>query len=198
MSPAVFLDRDGVLIDDLDLICRVDHVRILAGVPGALGKLKMAGFKLVVVTNQPVIARGMATEEHIRSLNEHVQRLLMDAGGPKLDGWYVCPHHPEATLTAYRVACECRKPQPGLLLQGARELSLDLKRSFMIGDRLTDIIAGAKAGTRTILVKTGKHLAPLIKSSTPIDSSIEPDHVSEDLNEAAEWILMQQCDREIH
>src|SRR5437763_8861391 len=117
MNPAVFLDRDGVLIEDVDLLCRTDQVRILAGVPAALQKLKSGGFRLIVITNQPVIARGMATEAEVRSISQHLESLLIEAGGPRIDGWFVCPHHPNATLPTYRVICECRKPQPGLLLQ---------------------------------------------------------------------------------
>ena len=188
-SAAVFLDRDGVLIEDIDLLTRVDQLRVLPGVPQALKMLAEAGFQLVVASNQPVVARGLVTEVEVQAVHEHLEKLLIQAGASPFAGWYFCPHHPNATLPAYRQACDCRKPKPGLLLRAARELGLDLSASFMVGDRITDIIAGARAGCRTVLVQTGKHLEPPITTSEPLDKSIEPDYTCADLRAAAQWIL---------
>jgi D-glycero-D-manno-heptose 1,7-bisphosphate phosphatase len=188
MSAAVFLDRDGVLVRDVDLLCHKDDVCVLEGVPQALDQLHRAGFRLVVVSNQTVVARGLASEAEVRALHRHLQDLLEQGGGPRLDGWYFCPHHPKATLIQYREVCECRKPSPGLINQAARGLGLDLRASFMVGDRITDIIAGARAGTRTVLVQTGKHLDPPIEMSEPLEAAIQPDHTCMDLCEAAQWI----------
>src|ERR1041385_3505620 len=116
MRRAVFLDRDGVLIEDVNLLTRREQIRILPGVPEALERLKQSGFSLIVVSNQTVVARGLASEDEVRESNDSLQKLLIQTGGPSLDGWYFCPHHPNATLTAYRQICDCRKPRPGLFL----------------------------------------------------------------------------------
>ncbi len=189
MSAAVFLDRDGVLIADNNLLTDAGDIRVLADVPQALSRLKKASFQLVVVSNQAVVARGLVTEQEVDAINAEMERLLEQADGPRLDGFYFCPHHPNATLPAYRADCECRKPRPGLLLRAAREHNLDLGKSFMVGDRITDIIAGARAGCRTVLVQTGQHQAPPIETVEPLDETVQPDHVCADLETAAEWIL---------
>ena len=184
MRGAVFLDRDGVVMEDVHLLTSPDDLRILKGVPQALSSLR-AG----IVTNQAVIARGQATEQEVRDVQARLAELLVRAGGPPLDGFYFCPHHPQATLTRYRVVCDCRKPRPGLLLRAAQERQLDLRASFMVGDRVTDIIAGARAGCRTVLVQTGRHAEPPIETGEPIEDSVKPDYVCPDLQAAAEWIL---------
>jgi len=189
MSAAIFLDRDGVLIEDVHLLISPRDIRILEGVPQALRSLKEAGFQLIVISNQTVVARGLVTEQEVCAINAEMERLLEQGGGPPLDGFYFCPHHPNATLPAYRIACECRKPRPGLLLRAARQHNLNLGASFMVGDRITDIVAGARAGCRTVLVQTGKHEAPPIETVEPLDESVQPDHVCADLKAASEWIL---------
>jgi len=189
MNVAICLDRDGVLIKDVHLLASPGDIQILEGVPQALRNLKEAGFKLIVVSNQTVVARGLITEREVYVVNAEMERLLEQVGGPHLDGFYFCPHHPNATLSEYRVDCDCRKPRPGLLLRAARELDLNLGDSFMIGDRITDIIAGARAGCRTMLVQTGKHEEPPIEMVEPLDDSVQPDHTCANLSEAARWIL---------
>ena len=188
-SQAVFLDRDGVLVEDVEQLTNASQIRILPGVPRALTLLRESGFRLVVVSNQAVVARGVATEQQVRELQSVVERMIEREGGPKLDGFYFCPHHPKATLAAYRADCECRKPQPGMLVRASKELGLDLPSSFMLGDRITDIIAGARVGCRTVLVQTGQHLAPPIETSQPLDLSIQPGFVCADLPAAAQWIM---------
>lgn len=185
----IFLDRDGVLIEDRGLLVDPAKIRVLDGVPRALQNLHDAGFLLVVVTNQAVVARGLVTPSQMQDIHVAMQRLLQHAGGPPLDAIYSCPHHPEATLPEYRTACQCRKPRPGLLLRAAEELHLDLKASFMVGDRITDIIAAVAAGCRTILVQTGQHTAPPIVTVDPLDDTCRPDYTCPDLAAAAEWIL---------
>ena len=187
MHHAVFLDRDGVLIENVHLLTQPKDIHIMTGVPQALKMLRAIGFQLIVVSNQTVISRGLATEEEVRALNEEIQRLVEQAGGPRIDAFYFCPHHPRATVPAYRVDCACRKPRPGLILCAAREHELDLRGSFVVGDRITDIIAGALAGCRTVLVQTGAHLAPPIETNEPLDLSILPDRTSANLVEAAQW-----------
>jgi D-glycero-D-manno-heptose 1,7-bisphosphate phosphatase len=189
MNRAVFLDRDGVLVEDVDVVTHGDDLRLLPGVPMALNRLRDHGFKLVVVTNQPIVARGLVTERDVATIHEFLASLIRDAGGPLLECFYFCPHHPKATLPAYRQDCDCRKPRAGLLRRAAIELGIDLSASYLVGDRITDVIAGASVGCRTVLVQTGKHLAPPITTSEPIDPNIEPDHRCDDLATAVDWIL---------
>jgi D-glycero-D-manno-heptose 1,7-bisphosphate phosphatase len=189
MSRAVFLDRDGVLIEDVPLMTDCQDIKVIAGVAQALCRLSTTGFKLIVVTNQAIVARGLMQESEVRAMNGRIAQLLVEDGTPEIAGFYFCPHHPNASIQAYRVKCSCRKPEPGLLLRAASDHDVDLKASFLIGDRQTDIVAGAKAGCRTVLVQTGAHEAPLIETAVPIDTRIAPDHVCRDLREAAEWIV---------
>lgn len=191
MKRAVFLDRDGVLVEDTGLIVKPEQLKLLPGTAEALHQLHRASFKLIVVSNQAVVARGLISESEVAVINARLESLLRGAGGPPLDGWHFCPHHPNATLPAYRVDCECRKPRPGLLLRAARELTLDLPASFLVGDRLTDVMAGQRVGCRTVLVQTGMHLAPPIETTEPVEMNIQPDHTCGSLAAAAAWILEQ-------
>jgi D-glycero-D-manno-heptose 1,7-bisphosphate phosphatase len=191
MKPAVFLDRDGVLIEDVNLVTRAEQMRLLPGVPEAMRALRSAGFLLVVVTNQPVVARGLATESEVRALHLVLEEQLAKAGGPRPDAVYFCPHHPRAERVEYRLLCECRKPRPGMLLEAARHHRIDLRASFIVGDRITDIAAGFRAGCRTVLVETGKHLEQPITLAEPLEPGLKPDATLADLAAAARWILEQ-------
>ena len=184
-----FLDRDGVLVEDIDWLSHPDQIRIFPGVPEALVRLVQAGFQLIVVTNQPIVARGLITEEQLQTIHLALAEKLAAAGAPLLTHIYYCPHHPKATLPAYRLDCLCRKPKPGLLLRAATDLGLDPAAGFMVGDRMSDIAAGAAAGCRTILVQTGKHLEAPIQTSTPVDPLLKPDWTCADLPAAVQWII---------
>ena len=181
-----------MLIEDVGGLSIASEIRLLPGVSHALSLLHQAGFRLVVVSNQTVVARGLASEQQVRELQARVGQMIEQNGGPGLNAFYVCPHHPNATLAAYRVECECRKPEPGLLLRASRELGLEMSSSFAVGDRITDIIAGSRAGCRTVLVQTGEHLAPPIETTKPLDLSIKPDYTCPDLPAAAQWILQNK------
>lgn len=182
----IFLDRDGVLVKDAEL--SLEDFEIMPGVFEGLKNLKRAGFKFFVVTNQTVIARGWLSEIEVESRHTQLAEIIERESGVLLESFYVCPHHPNATLEKYRVKCQCRKPLPGMLLQAAREHAIELPRSYMIGDRISDIIAGSRAGCTTLLLKTGMHhQAPII--SADMDLSITPDHECENLLEASELIL---------
>ncbi len=184
---AVFLDRDGVIVKDADLLTRVEQIEVLPGAAAAIRKLNERGWPAVVVTNQPVVARGLVTEAEVRALQGEIERRLRSEGA-RLDGFYFCPHHPRATLAAYRLACLCRKPRPGMLLEAARALELDLGASVMVGDRPTDLAAGRRAGCRvTVLIGDG---APTIESPDP-PSAVEatPDHRAADLAAAVSWLF---------
>jgi D-glycero-D-manno-heptose 1,7-bisphosphate phosphatase len=155
LRPAVFLDRDGTLIEEVGHLGRPGGVVMLPGVPGALRRLADGGYALVVVSNQGGVARGLFTEDDVRAVNARVAELLRDAGAPPIDGWYWCPHHPE-----FSGACDCRKPNPGMLQQAAQELGLDLRSSWMVGDHPGDAGAARAAGARAIMVRTGHGLLP--------------------------------------
>lgn len=189
MNNAIFLDRDGVLIDDIHLLTNVYDIQIRDGVPQALKSLRDGGFQLIVVSNQTVVSRGLATEQDVHSMNAAIDQLLEQSGAPRIECYFFCPHHPNATLPGYRINCNCRKPRPGLLFRAAQEYQINLSESYMVGDRITDIIAGASAGCSTILVQTGKHQAPSIETVEPLDELVQPDYTCADLLEAAKWIM---------
>jgi D-glycero-D-manno-heptose 1,7-bisphosphate phosphatase len=189
---AVFLDRDGVLIPDGGALLDPADVRLLEGVALALASLKSAGFLLVLVTNQAVVARGWLSEPRLAEIHAELNRQLEAAGGPALDAIYFCPHHPHADIPAYRVECDCRKPRPGMLTAAAREHGLNLPACVMIGDRITDALAGASAGCRTVLIEGPQSTAPLIVTADPVDLSFKPDHTCSSLADAVRWILEPQ------
>lgn len=186
---AVFLDRDGVIVPDEHLFKSPEEVRLFPYVPEAFAELGAAGLPIVVVTNQAVVARGLASEQAVEDVHKKIQQLLATAGGGTVERFYFCPHHPSATLTKYRVRCDCRKPKPGMLHRAADELGIDLPSSWMVGDRLTDIMAGHRAGCRTVLVETGMHSAPTIELGPGDAISIAPDYRDPDLRRAVHTIL---------
>ena len=143
---AIFLDRDGTLNRDTGYVHRKEDWQWLPGVPEALKRLRAVGYALVVVSNQSGIARGMFDHDALKQLEEWVNADLA-ARHAAIDAWYYCPHLPEITGP-----CQCRKPEPGLVLQAARDLNLDLANSWMIGDRVRDVRAGLAAGCRSILL----------------------------------------------
>ncbi len=151
---AVFLDRDGTLIEEVGYLDRIDRLRLFPETVDALRLLQRAGFRLIIATNQSGIAQGLFTETFVRDLHTHLTELLA-RGGVRLDAVYYCPHHPTGKLADYRQACDCRKPGPGLLHQAARDFDLDLTRSYMIGDRWRDLMAGLAVGNAAVLVRTG-------------------------------------------
>ena len=151
---AVFLDRDGTINVEKDYLYKVEDFEFISGVPEAIKKLKDAGFQVIVVSNQSGIARGYFDESDVEKLHQYIQTELATYG-TSIDAFYFCPHHPDKGLGAYKVQCECRKGNPGMLLHAAREHDIDMKRSFMVGDKLADIEAGHRAGCQSLLVLTG-------------------------------------------
>ena len=150
MYPTIFLDRDGVIIENRESYVRSwKDVKIYPQALSALVQANSAPYKIVIITNQSAIGRGIISLQTATKINTHLVEIIEEAGG-RIDGVFMCPHNPQAN-------CECRKPKPGLLLQAAQQLSLDLSRSIMIGDALSDLIAGQAAGVlRSILVRTGR------------------------------------------
>jgi D-glycero-D-manno-heptose 1,7-bisphosphate phosphatase len=163
---AAFLDRDGVINADRAYLYRPEDFEILPGVLPALRLLRDQGHALVVVTNQSGIARGLYAEADYERLRDHM-RGLFASQGIAIDGIYHCPHHPEAAIERYRLACDCRKPAPGLLRQAAADLGLDLPASLLVGDKPTDIEAGRAAGVgRCYLVGPAASDAPAVADAT--------------------------------
>ncbi|NDJ58811.1 D-glycero-beta-D-manno-heptose 1,7-bisphosphate 7-phosphatase [Enterobacteriaceae bacterium 4M9] len=154
--PAIFLDRDGTINVDHGYVHEIDQFEFIDGVIDALRELKAMGYALVLVTNQSGIARGIFSEAQFEQLTEWMDWSLADRG-VDLDGIYYCPHHPEAKLDDYRQQCDCRKPQPGMLMSARDFLNIDMAASYMVGDKLEDMQAAAAAGVGTkVLVRTGK------------------------------------------
>ena len=153
-KPAVFLDRDGTINVDKHYLHKIEDFEFLPGALEAIKSLKNAGYLIIVVSNQSGIARGYFDEAAVDRLHEHIQQELKRYG-TAIDAFYYCPHHPDKGRGEYKVACDCRKGAAGMLLQAAEEHNIDLGNSFMVGDKLADIEAGAKAGCTSILVLTG-------------------------------------------
>lgn len=185
--PAFFFDRDGVLVEDLGAAVHSGPLELLPGALEAIRLARAAGRLVFVVTNQTVVARGVATEEDVRSVHADLG-LRLAREGATVDAFYFCPHHPSATLAAYRTTCDCRKPRPGMLLEAAREWDIDLAASVMVGDRLSDVAAGKRAGCRAGLVMTGCHDAPPIESPDAF-TAVEPDFVAQDVLSAVRHAL---------
>jgi len=150
-NKAIFLDRDDTLIEDPGYLSDPGQVKLLGGVPKALTQLKDMGYKLVVVTNQSAVARGIITEKVLRKIHDRLERLLAEKDA-YLDAIYYCPYHPEGNVAKFRKDSDCRKPNPGMLLTAADELDIDLGESWMIGNAPHDIEAGLRAGCKTILI----------------------------------------------
>jgi len=190
-QPAVFLDRDGTLIEEIGYPTRPQQIRILGGVARGLARLAEAGFKRIVVTNQSGIARGLMTEDDLDRFHEALDEQL-DLLGAAVDAYYACPHHPdrsEAARPDLAIECDCRKPKPGLILQAAEDLNIDLGASWAVGDTWRDVQAGRAAGLRTIKLPAAPgHDAPRPADVPP------PTAEAEDFEDAVRIIL---GDREV-
>ncbi|MBM3978219.1 MAG: HAD family hydrolase [Planctomycetes bacterium] len=163
LRPAAFLDRDGTLIEEVDYLTRVEQLRVLPGVPEALIALQRAGYVRVLVSNQSGVARGLLDEPQLERIHAELLARLR-AAGADLELVLYCPHLPGAPVAAYDRICACRKPEPGLLLEAARRLPIDLARSIAFGDSLRDLDAAARVGARGVLVRTGKGEAELARA----------------------------------
>ncbi|MDO8552927.1 MAG: HAD family hydrolase [bacterium] len=180
---AVFLDRDGVINEEVEYLSDSSKLRLVPGSARAIRLLNERAIPVIVVTNQSGVARGYYPESRIAHLHHALDESLKDEGA-HIDRFYYCPHHPEG-LGKYRIDCECRKPKPGLLHEAAKDFSLNLKNCIIIGDKASDIGAGIAAGCRTILVMTGYGKKELASWNQPF----QPGHVAEDLQGSVEWLL---------
>jgi D-glycero-D-manno-heptose 1,7-bisphosphate phosphatase len=150
--PAVFLDRDGTLIEERGYLDRLELLSIFPWTGDAIRLLNRAGFATVVITNQSAIARGLFDEAFLAGVHREIDARIRPA---RVDAYYFCPHHTDAAVERYRQDCRCRKPGPGMIEQACRDLDLDPARSFMVGDRWGDVACGHAAGARAVLVRTG-------------------------------------------
>jgi D-glycero-D-manno-heptose 1,7-bisphosphate phosphatase len=186
LRPAVFLDRDGTINEQMGYINHISRFQMLPGVAAAIRRLNEARIPVVVVTNQSGLARGYFPAELLTAVHEKMVALLAKDGA-HVDGIYVCPHHPEAKKEEYRLNCNCRKPKPGLLLLAAAEMGLDLARSVVVGDRWSDLKTAKAVGALPVLVLTGygrgdaQYIGPT--------QEVQPAFVGVDLAEAVQWIL---------
>ncbi len=183
---AVFLDRDGTINEQMGYINHISRFVLLPGAAQAIKILNDNNVQVVVTTNQSGLARGYFPESLLDDVHAKMHTLLA-AEGAKVDGIYVCPHHPEAKEERFLANCNCRKPKPGLFLQAAEELNIDLSKSFVVGDRWSDLKAAANCDATGILVLTGygrgdyDYIGP--------KQEIQPKYVAEDLMDAVQWIL---------
>jgi D-glycero-D-manno-heptose 1,7-bisphosphate phosphatase len=184
MKPAVFLDRDGTMLEEAGYLDRLERLVFFPFAVDAIRLLNRGGCAVVVITNQSGVGRGLYEEEFVRRAHEVVAERVT-AGGGRIDGFYYCPHHPLAEIERYRRVCDCRKPGPGMLRRAATELDLDLSRSIAIGDKWTDVQAGVAAGGGGILVRTGYGRS----SEAHPRPDAQPLTVADDLIAAAAWIL---------
>ena len=179
---AVFLDKDGTLVEDVPYNVDPEQVRLMPGAVEGLRRMRAAGYRLIVVSNQSGLARGYFAEEALAGVERRVRELL-EAAGVTLSGFYYCPHHPEGAVPAYTAACDCRKPAPGMIRRAAAEHGIDLERSWLVGDILHDVEAGRRANCRTVLLLNGHETEWVL---TP---QRRPHYVAADLAQAAEIIV---------
>ena len=189
---AVFLDRDGVInsyacgndLGTIDSPAHPDQFALLSGAAESIAKLNQAGLLVIVVSNQPGVAKGRFSSASLEAITDKM-RILVGQGGGQLDAIYYCPHHPEGRVDAFRKRCNCRKPLAGLFEKAAREWNIDLENSYTVGDGIVDILAGHRAGTKTIFVSARKCYV----CSELTRQNAWPDWVVGNLPEAAELIL---------
>jgi D-glycero-D-manno-heptose 1,7-bisphosphate phosphatase len=183
---AIFLDRDGTINQEVSYLSDERQLRLIDGAAEGIRLLKRLGYQIVLITNQAGVARGYFSEDKLRDIHSRLTEMLA-AESADLDAIYYCPHHPEG-LAPYRVACECRKPQPGMLKRAARDLNIGLEESIMVGDKTLDLKAGFAVNCRGILVRTGYGRESEVQFSS---ETTQPDFIADDLLGAAHWISNQ-------
>ncbi len=180
---AVFLDKDGTLVPDVPYNVDPDRVSLMPGAAAGLRLLDAAGYRIVVVSNQAGVARGYFPEPALELIGKRLGELFTEVGVP-LEAFYYCPHHPDGKVDRFAIPCSCRKPEPGLIHQAASSRSLDLRRSWLVGDILNDVEAGRRAGCRTVLIDNGNETEWIFSPRRL------PHHVATDLEGAAQAIVL--------
>jgi D-glycero-D-manno-heptose 1,7-bisphosphate phosphatase len=182
---AVFLDRDGTMIEDTGYVSRVEDIQFFPWTVDAVRALNHAGLVVVVVTNQSAIARGVLTEEGLARIHASLDGTLA-AGRARVAAYYYCPHHPDGPVTAYATKCGCRKPERGLVDRAVRDLGLDPSRAYVVGDKWVDVGLARAVGARAVLVRTGYGAAE--EAAQP--ANLTADAVVDNLAAAVSWILL--------
>jgi D-glycero-D-manno-heptose 1,7-bisphosphate phosphatase len=182
--PAVFLDRDGTIIEDVGYLEAIDRIEFFPWSVDAIRALNRAGLPVVVVTNQSGIARGKITDALVHEAHEMISARLA-AGGARIDAYYYCPHHPDGSVASLARVCDCRKPGRGLVDRAVHDLALDPARSFVVGDKWLDVGLGRAIGARSILVRTGYGAS---EEQQP-QAGLAADAVVDNLAAAVSWIL---------
>lgn len=174
-KPAIFLDRDGVLTEENGYVSSIDKLNLFFYTEECIHQIHKKGYYAIVITNQSGIARGLLTENTLRNMNDYLKKIT------GIDAVYYCPHHPEGKVDQYRRKCKCRKPETALFEQAYRDFNIDMEHSFMVGDRASDILAGQKAGIKTVLLESGYGTARL-------EESVTPDHILADLRDVMDLL----------
>jgi D-glycero-D-manno-heptose 1,7-bisphosphate phosphatase len=187
---AVFVDRDGTLIEEVGYLDRPERVSLFPWSIDAIRAFNRAGFRVVLTSNQSGVARGFFTTAVVEAVHAHIASLLA-AGGALIDAYYYCPHHPDGKVAEFARACDCRKPGRGLVDRAVREFDIDPHRSFSVGDRWLDVALATAVGARSVLVRTGYGAS---EEARP-QPGLAPDAVVDNLVEAASWILGSHADR---
>ena len=169
-KPAVFLDRDGVLSVEKSYVCTLDNLEIFPYAKECVGKIKEKGYLAIVVTNQSGVARGLFSEEVLQEMNSY---LIKETD---VDAVYYCPHHPKGNIEAYKKECNCRKPQVGMIQKACEDYSIDMGRSYIIGDRASDVLLGKNAGLTTVLLESGY-------GTKRLEQEVTPDYIMKDLRD---------------
>jgi len=189
MRKAIFIDRDGVINENVGDLVKPEQLKFLPGASEAIKNINASEYLAIIITNQPHIAKGFCTFEDMDKIHARMKDLLHERGA-RVDAIYVCPHHPkkgfEGEVPELKIACDCRKPKPGLILQAIKEHNIDPAKSWMIGDSKSDVVAGQGAGVKTIFVITGGGSGATHEDSL---QDVKPDFVKKDLGEAVELIL---------
>jgi len=183
-TSAVFLDRDGTLIEEVGYLDRVERVDLYPWTIDAVRAFNRAGLRVVLVSNQSGVARGFFTEAVVDEVHRHLASLLA-AGGAHIDAYYYCPHHPDGKVREYALACDCRKPQRGLVDRAVRELDVDPERSYVVGDRWLDVALARAVGAKGILVRTGYGATEEMRPP----HGLRADAIADNLIGAASWVL---------
>jgi D-glycero-D-manno-heptose 1,7-bisphosphate phosphatase len=186
MNRAVFLDRDGTVNEEVGYLTDLSKLRLIPGAGAAIKRLNRAGYKVILVTNQSGVARGYFPESLVLEAHARLANMLRGEGAV-LDGIYYCPHHPTAGTSNYTVVCDCRKPGTGLVDRAARDFDIDIHRSFMVGDKWSDVELAQRAGTHAILVTSG--FAPDDPGNKRPEHVEDPDFIARTIEEAVDWIV---------
>jgi len=191
---AVFLDRDGTINEEVGYLDSLDKLKIIPAAYEAIRLINLSGMKAIVVTNQSGVARGFFNEKLVRQTHEAIQAALLQKKA-SIDKFYYCPHHPTEGTGIYLQNCNCRKPLPGMLLQAAHDLDIELGSSYMVGDTDRDMEAAKKIGVKGILVKTG-YGREVLQNVDPDAATAgnNPDFVAEDILEAVKWIMKDRIE----